>query len=65
MPQEKWLLNFDGHSSHIQSLAATEIARKHGVVILSLPSHSTQRMQPLDVTFFKPLSTNMASAIAT
>jgi hypothetical protein len=45
--------------------AAIEIARKHGAVMLSLPSHSTYRMQPLDVTFFKPLKTFMSSAIAT
>jgi hypothetical protein len=27
-----------------------------GVVLLLLPSHCTQQMQPLDVAFFKPLN---------
>jgi hypothetical protein len=65
MPHEQVLLILDGHSSHTQSLAAIEITRRHGVVMLSLPSHSTHQMQPLDVTFFKQLNTFMSSAIAT
>jgi hypothetical protein len=56
MPKEQVLLILDGHSSHTQSLAAVEIDCKHDVV-MSLPYHSTHRMQPLDVTFFKPLNT--------
>jgi hypothetical protein len=63
MPQEKFLLILYGHSSHTHSLAAIEIARKDEVVLLSLSSHSMQLMQPLDVTFFKPLSILMASGI--
>jgi hypothetical protein len=44
MPQDNVLLNLDGHDSYTLSVAAVEIARKHGVAMLSL--------QPLDVTFF-------------
>jgi hypothetical protein len=55
MPQEKLLLILDGHSSHTLSLDVVEIPRKHGVVMLPLHSHSTHRMQLLDVAFFKPL----------
>jgi hypothetical protein len=65
MPQENMLLILDGHSSHTLSLAPIEIPGKHGVVMLSLPSHTTHRMQPLDVAFFKTLSIYVASAIAT
>lgn len=61
----KVLLILDGHSSHTQSLEAIELARKHGVLMLSLPSHCTHRMQPLDIAFFKPLNTFIDAAIAT
>lgn len=63
-PQEKVLLILDGHSSHTQSFKAVELARLHGVVMVSLPSHCTHKMQPLDLSFFKPLNTYMSSAIS-
>ena len=50
------LLILDGHSSHVKNLEVIEQARKIGVIILSLPSHCTHRMQPLDVSFFKSLN---------
>ncbi|KAJ4443714.1 hypothetical protein ANN_05389 [Periplaneta americana] len=56
---------FYGHSSHTQSLKAIEICRQYGVIMLSLPSHCTHRLQPLDVSFFKPLNTFMSAAIST
>ncbi|XP_063241264.1 tigger transposable element-derived protein 6-like [Bacillus rossius redtenbacheri] len=62
---EKVLLILDGHSSHTQSLHAIDLARKNGVIMLSLPSHCTHRLQPLDLAFFKPLNTYYDSAIAT
>jgi hypothetical protein len=67
MPWEKLLLILDEHSTHTQGLAAIEITRKHGVVMLSLHSHCKNRLQPLDITFLKQLDTYeyMASAIAT
>lgn len=64
-PQEKVLLILDGHSSHTQSLKAIEICRQYGVIMLSLPSHCTHRLQPLHVSFFKPLNTFMSAAIST
>ncbi|XP_069680594.1 uncharacterized protein [Periplaneta americana] len=64
-PQEKVLLILDGHSSHTQSLKAIEICRQYGVIMLSLPSHCTHHLQPLDVSFFKPLNTFMSAAIST
>jgi hypothetical protein len=45
MPQENVLLISDDNSSHILRLAAVEIPREHGVVMLSLPSQSINRMQ--------------------
>jgi len=54
------LLVLDGHVSHTHNLKALEMAREAGVIMLSLPSHTTHRMQPLDVAFFRPLSTYYA-----
>ena len=52
--EKKVLLIMDGHSSH-KSLEAFDFARQHGVVRISLPPHTTHRMQPLDRTFYGPL----------
>jgi DDE superfamily endonuclease len=55
-PERKVLLILDGHTSHTKNLKAINLARKHGVIMLQLPAHCTHRLQPLDVSFFKPLS---------
>ena len=52
------LLILDGHSSHTKNLEAIHFARENGIVVLSLPPHTTHRLQPLDRTFFKPLMGN-------
>ena len=54
------LLILDGHASHTRSLEAIEFASQHGVVLITLPPHATHKMQPLDVSFFKPLQTYYA-----
>ncbi|KAE8222475.1 hypothetical protein CF319_g4328 [Tilletia indica] len=48
------LLIMDGHSSHF-TLEMLKPARQHKVHVLSLPSHSTHGMAPLDRTCFSPL----------
>lgn len=50
------LLLLDGHSTHVQSLNIIDRARESGVIILCFPPHCTHRLQPLDITFMKPLS---------
>ncbi|XP_055918616.1 uncharacterized protein LOC129950719 [Eupeodes corollae] len=50
------LLLLDGHASHVKSLEVIDVARANGVVMLCFPPHCTHRLQPLDVTFMKPLS---------
>ncbi|KAG8229090.1 hypothetical protein J437_LFUL010773 [Ladona fulva] len=50
------LLIGDGHSTHTKNLKLLEMARENGVVLLCLPPHTSHKLQPLDVTFFKPLS---------
>ncbi|KAG5858467.1 hypothetical protein JTB14_028550 [Gonioctena quinquepunctata] len=63
--ENKVLIVLDGHSCHTQSMKALELARDHGVIMLSFPEHCTLKMQPLDVGFFKPLNTSFASAVTT
>ncbi|CAG7825164.1 unnamed protein product, partial [Allacma fusca] len=48
------LLIIDNHSSHI-SYQAVRYCRGHHIEILTLPPHSTHKLQPLDVSFFSPL----------
>ncbi|XP_076814279.1 uncharacterized protein LOC143460585 [Clavelina lepadiformis] len=55
--EERVLLILDGHKSHTHNIEALELASKSGVIMLSLPPHTSHRMQPLDLTFFKPLKT--------
>ena len=57
------LLVLDGHSSHTNNLEAIELARESGVIMLSLPAHTTHRTQPLDVAFFRPLKVYYNQAI--
>lgn len=47
------LLIIDNHGTHI-SLEAINYSRANGIVLLSLPPHSTHRMQPLDVCVYGP-----------
>ena len=63
--QNKVLLLLDGHSSHTKNVQALDLARENGVILLALPGHTTHRLQPLDVTFFKPLSSYYISEIET
>jgi hypothetical protein len=52
----KILLLFDGHSTRTKNTEALLLARDDGIIMLSLPGHTTHRLQPLGVAFFKPLS---------
>jgi hypothetical protein len=54
--EEKVLLIMDGHSAHTKNLEAIELAWDRGLILISLSAHTTHRLQPLDVSFFKPLS---------
>ncbi|XP_065684410.1 uncharacterized protein LOC136096765 [Hydra vulgaris] len=49
------LLILDGHSSHKKNFSVIIKARETNVIILSLPSHCTHKLQSLDVSFFKSL----------
>lgn len=51
------LLLLDGHATHTKNLELIDLARESGVILLCFPPHCTHRLQPLDVSFMKPLST--------
>ncbi len=53
--ENKHLLLLDRHTSHSKNLDTIKLARENGVFLLSFPPHTTHRMQPLDVSFFKSL----------
>ncbi|KAB0795413.1 hypothetical protein PPYR_12252 [Photinus pyralis] len=54
--QAKYCLYFvlDNHSSHI-SLPIYEFCKSHGIIMVSIPPHTSHKLQPLDLTFFGPL----------
>ena len=53
--ENKHLLLLDGRASHTKNLEAIKLARENGVLMLSFPPHTTHKMQPLDVSFFRSL----------
>ena len=61
--KEKILLNLDGHKSHKHNISALGRASECGIIMLSLPPHTSHKMPPLDITFFKPLKTYYYQAI--
>ncbi|KAL0829651.1 hypothetical protein ABMA28_003157 [Loxostege sticticalis] len=54
-PENKVLLLLDGHTTHSKNLEALCLAKDNGIILLQLPGHTTNRIKPLDVSFFKPL----------
>jgi hypothetical protein len=50
------LLILDGHNSHV-TLEVVAVAMQSGLDIVSLPSHTSHALQPLDVSCFKPFKT--------
>ena len=43
----------DGHGSHV-TLEIVQKVKSAGLDIITLPSHTSHRLQPLDVSIFKP-----------
>jgi hypothetical protein len=52
-PEYRHLLILDGHISHV-SVEVVQEARRVGLDLLTLPSHTSHALQPLDVSVFKP-----------
>lgn len=53
-PPGKTVLILDGHSSHTNCYEMLNFADSNDIIVVCLPSHTTQALQPLDRTFFKP-----------
>ncbi|MCO5556253.1 hypothetical protein L7F22_009799 [Adiantum nelumboides] len=51
------LLILDGHGSHV-SLEVVASAHEAGIDIVTLPAHTSHKLQPLDVSIFKSLKGN-------
>ncbi|XP_074490962.1 uncharacterized protein LOC141767499 [Sebastes fasciatus] len=50
------LLILDNHEAHV-SLRALDIAKRKGIVMLTIPPHTSHRLQPLDQTVYGPFKT--------
>ena len=50
------LMILDGHNSHV-TLEVIDQAREAGLDMITLPSHTSHALQPLDVAVFKPFKT--------
>ena len=59
------LLILDGHVTHVKCLDVLLYARENGLEMISLPPHSTHRMQPLDVTCMGPLEIYYSQVVQT
>ena len=56
------LLIYDNFEARL-SIAVLNLAKEHGVTILTLPPHSTHKLQPLDVGVMGPFKTAYTAAI--
>lgn len=58
------LLILDNHSAHI-NLDAINIAKEKGVYMVTVPPHTTHKLQPLDVSIYKPFKNAFEKAVDT
>lgn len=56
------ILIYDNHESHI-TYDVVEMAKAHGVIIVTLPPHCSNKLQPLDVAVFGPFKAYYNAAI--
>ena len=61
-PERKVLLILDNHEAHI-SLAAVDKAKANGVALLTIPPHTSHRLQPLDTAIYGPYKRAYARAM--
>lgn len=54
--EDKVLLILDNHVSHIAP-GVLKICRDNGIVMLTIPPHTSHRLQPLDVSIYGPFKT--------
>ena len=61
-PDRLILLILDNLKAHI-SLKAIEICKSNGIVLLTIPPHTSHHMQPLDVTVYGPFKSQYSQAL--
>lgn len=54
-PTGKVVLLLDGHSTHCNSVEMLEYANQNEIILISMPSHTSHYLQPLDRSVFKSL----------
>ena len=59
-PENKILLILDNAECHM-NIHCIQYAIQHGIVIVTLPPHTTAKLQPLDVSVFGPFKSHMRS----
>lgn len=57
------LLLLDGHNSHTKNMDVIDLARENFISILSLPPHTSHKLQPLDKTFLGALKHHYSEGI--
>ena len=58
----KVLLILDNHQSHI-NIEAITFAKENGIVLLAILPHTSNKLQPLDLTVFEPIKTFVRQGI--
>lgn len=51
------ILTMDNHESHI-TIDSLEFSKQNGIILVTLPPHTSGKLQPLDKTVYKSLKTN-------
>ncbi|XP_046677318.1 uncharacterized protein LOC124365384 [Homalodisca vitripennis] len=57
------LLILDGHNSHTKNIDIVNLARDNFISIISLPPHTSHKLQPLDKSFLGPLKHHYSEQI--
>jgi hypothetical protein len=55
------LVEKDGHASHCNKFEMLDFTRSNYIVLLCLASHTTEYLQSIDRTFFKPLKESITT----
>jgi hypothetical protein len=61
----KVVLLLDGHASHCTDPDILELAQVNGIIMVCLPPHSTNYLQPLDRCFTKTLFLQVNARLST
>jgi hypothetical protein len=59
--EDRCLLVLDSHEAHI-SLAVIDFCRDNGIDLLTLPPHTSNKLQPLDISVFGPMKQRFRNA---